>query len=256
MFSWMLKLMPSWARRTLRRVKYAGMGKLSLATYWNLAAFVSPTAAICTDCVDEERFFGLGRNEARLMHVLGLLGPEVRALDIGCGIGRVEKAISPEIHSIVGVDVSSRMVKLARQKVRATNVGFETVDGWSLGIIPSNQFNLCFSFFVFQHMPRAAVRRYFADVARALNVDGRFLFQLPVAADGANREPPPGHPFGMRYYSVETVAEMLHEAGMTLVDRFDLEGRSLNAGGVAAPADQYFLAVRNRPEPGTGNGTA
>lgn len=246
MFSWVLKSLPSWVRRVLRRAKYVGMGRLSLATYWNLAAFVSPTAAICTDCVDEERFFELGRNEAKLMRVLGLLGPEVRALDIGCGIGRVERAIHSEVHSIVGVDVSSRMVKLAQQKVPAGNVRFEAVDGWCLATIPSNQFDLCFSFFVFQHMPRAAVRSYFAEVARVLKRGGHFLFQLAVAADGANCEPPPTHPFGMRYYAVQTVAEMLQEAGMILADRFDLQGCSLTGNGVAASADQYFLALLNR----------
>jgi len=249
MASWLVKSLPLWARAALRKAKYHTMGRMSPSAYWNFAASISATAAICTDCTNEGRFFELGRREAALIRRLGLLGPEVRALDIGCGIGRVERAIFAEVDSIIGIDVSSRMVKLARRKVTARNVRFEVGDGCALPGIPSNWLDLCFSFFVFQHVPRPVAKGYFGEVARVLKEGGHFLFQLPTAADRG--EPPPNHPFGMRYYTMDAVVELLQGTGLVLQDRFDLEGRSLAAKEAAVPLDQYFLAIRHDLQSGS-----
>jgi SAM-dependent methyltransferase len=215
---------PVGARNWMRKVKYHLMGNMSSAGYWNLAARISAKAAICTDCTDESEFFASGKREAALARKKGLLGTDVKVIDIGCGIGRIENAIYEEVRSVVGVDVSEEMIRKARERVPASNVSFQVVDGHSLNGIASGQYDLCVSFIVFQHIPRSAVANYYLEVGRVLKPTGRFLFQIPLRTIGREVEPPSQHPFGMRYYTVEQVRELLLFAGLTLIERMNQKG--------------------------------
>jgi len=197
-----LALTPPSVRKGLRRLKLFILGRMSSASYWNFAARISPTAAILTDCTDEKEFYDTGKALAALTRRVGLLEIRPRVLNIGCGIGRFEQAIHAQIESAVGVDVSRRMVERARQEVQANNVRFELVDGRSLNGIASGEFDLCFSSYVFQHIPRAAVASYFQEAARVLKPGGHFLFQISVAGGPEYRQAsqygirsdPPGRP--------------------------------------------------------------
>jgi ubiquinone/menaquinone biosynthesis C-methylase UbiE len=220
------------------------MGSMSSSSYWDLAARVSAKAAIYTDCVDDEQFFNSGKREVNLARKMGLLGPSVSALDIGCGIGRVENAICGEVGSIVGVDVSKEMVRKARETVRAANVSFRSVDGQSLQGIDSERFDLCLSFMVLQHIPRTAVASYLIEVGRVLKPGGRFLFQIPLPRAGGAKEPPADHPFGVRYYAVDDVRELLSSAGMVLLDRCDVNSVSAPESSESEPQYEFYLARR------------
>lgn len=235
---------PPAAREGLRKLKYRVMGRMSPAAYWNLAAKVSAKAAICTDCVEEEDFFASGAREAELMRLKGLLGREMRVLNIGCGIGRVENAICAEVASVTGVDVSTRMIELARQKVRAPNVNFHPVDGRSLQGIESEQYDVSVSFMVLQHIPRSACASYIVEVARILKPGGQFLFQIPLRTPGGNSEPPRDHPFGLRYYTQQEVWDLLERAGLEPLGCFNDKGQ--HSTKVDDPSYEFYLA--RRPE--------
>lgn len=235
---------PSGARQGLRRLKYHLMGRMSPAAYWDLAARISAKAAIATDCVDDETFFASGQREANLIRRKGLLGPDVRVINIGCGIGRIENAIWEEVASIVGVDVSSRMVELARRKVQASNVSFRTVDGKTLNGIESERYQLCLSFIVLQHIPRSATASYMSEVGRVLKPGGRFLFQIPLRTSGRHSEPPADHPFGIRFYTRQEISELLERAGLRLLENFDDRGEAPTESALDDPSYEFFLAVR------------
>lgn len=245
----LLEFLPPQGKAFVRRVKFYTMGWFSPQSYWDFAASTCATAAICTDCVDEKQFFALGKQEATLLRKLELLHPKVRVLDIGCGIGRIERAICGDVESVTGVDVSSRMVELARQKVPADNVTFQLVDGRSLNGVASGNFDLCVSFLVFQHLPRPVMAAYFSEVARVLKRTGRFFFQLPLAAEGQHPEPPAHHPFGMRYYTADQVQGLLDQHGFRLVNRFNSEGRPIPPDGLLHSEFQFFLAARPQADP-------
>ncbi|MGH9432092.1 MAG: class I SAM-dependent methyltransferase [Terriglobia bacterium] len=233
-------------RNVLRRVKYYALGKLSGRAYWNFASRVSATAAILTDCTNEEEFFQSGRYQAKSLEALGLLGPQARVLDIGCGIGRVENSICQMVESVLGVDISDHMIEKAREKVKASNVRFQRVDGSSLNGIPSNAFDSCFSFFVFQHIPRASVASYFREVCQVLKPGGRFLFQMQIAEDSARRDPPADHPFGVRLYRVSEVEGLLTGAGFEVGGRYDQAGALLETIPKVMP-DNNVLFLARRP---------
>lgn len=66
-----------------------------------------------------ERFFESGRRHVeRVMHEASLLGmpPKVDwALDFGCGVGRLVRALTDYCEHVVGVDISPEMLKLTRE---------------------------------------------------------------------------------------------------------------------------------------------
>ena len=57
------------------------------------------------------------REISLLMHEMRSLGISVnqhgRALDFGCGVGRLTQALARRFDTVVGVDVSPQMVRLA-----------------------------------------------------------------------------------------------------------------------------------------------
>jgi SAM-dependent methyltransferase len=240
---------PPGARRGLRRLKYYVMGRMSPASYWNMAARISATAAISTDCVNEDEFFASGQREADLLRKRGLLGPGVNVINIGCGIGRIENAISGEVASITGVDVSERMVELACEKTRFPNVCFRVVDGKSLEGVESEQYELALSFIVLQHIPRAATASYVLEVARVLKPGGRFLFQIPLRTPGRDHEPPVRHPFGIRYYDRLEIRRLLERAGLQLLGNFDDHGIAPTQSTLDDPRYEFYLAARPTATP-------
>ena len=73
----------------------------------------------------------------------GLLGPDRDVLDLGCGSGRVALALAPHVRSVLGLDVSTGMLALARTRRRGlANVCFRWMDGSSLAGAGSEAFDL------------------------------------------------------------------------------------------------------------------
>src|SRR4051794_8943806 len=66
---------------------------------------------------DQERFWRVG--EAELDAVLGAVGAEPRptdiVLDLGCGIGRLTRALAGRVAHVHALDVSAEMLERARK---------------------------------------------------------------------------------------------------------------------------------------------
>lgn len=68
-----------------------------------------------------------------------------RALDIGCGVGRLTHAMAAHVNEAAGYDVSATMIALARETAPA-NAVFSTD-------LPAGSFDWINSYIVFQHIP-------------------------------------------------------------------------------------------------------
>lgn len=69
----------------------------------------------------------------RILAASGVLSPEVRLLDLGCGPGIYSVAMAARVHDVVGFDVSEEMIERAQQRALAENCPncrFSVVD-WS-----------------------------------------------------------------------------------------------------------------------------
>jgi SAM-dependent methyltransferase len=132
---------------------------------------------------DELLETGPGRVEALLERAGELGHPRARrrALDFGCGVGRLTQALAPHFEETVGVDISAEMLAEARRLAGpAAGVRFVLNDRADLRQFDDGSFDLVYSHIVLQHVPdRAAVLSYVAEFVRVLAGGGLISFQLP-----------------------------------------------------------------------------
>jgi SAM-dependent methyltransferase len=134
---------------------------------------------------DSERFFATGEREiAEVMSHAARLSRPVRresALDFGCGLGRLTRALSRRFETAVGLDISETMVEQAR-KLNADFPGCAfRVNIWpDLRDVPDQSFDLVYSGRVLQHLPsRGEIERCLTEFLRVVRDDGLVAFQLP-----------------------------------------------------------------------------
>jgi SAM-dependent methyltransferase len=109
---------------------------------------------------------------------LGLTVRRASALDFGCGVGRLTQALAARFGSVVGVDVSSSMLELAR-----THNRFEDTCRYlqsaspDLNGLPAGGFDFILSLIVLQHIPPRTSRQLMAAFVRVLAPGGVLAFQ-------------------------------------------------------------------------------
>src|SRR5438094_4545652 len=130
---------------------------------------------------DEDEFFATASEVVRgLEDELKRLPPgdrrARRALEIGCGPGRLMKPMSWNFGEIHGVDVSDEMIRLAGEKlVNVPNAFPVQNDGTGLGCYKDEYFDFVYSYAVFQHIPSRQVGfNYLNEARRPLKTGGIF----------------------------------------------------------------------------------
>ena len=116
------------------------------------------------------------------------LDRRVRALEIGCGPGRLMRPMSRHFVEIDGVDVADEMIALAKQKLSdIPNARPHATDGASLRQFEDDSFDFVYSYAVFQHIPsRDVVFEYLRETHRVLKPGGiaRLQFNgLPMISE-------------------------------------------------------------------------
>lgn len=134
-----------------------------------------------------EEFFATGEQEIAAI-VAGLeehrLMPRTgRALDFGCGLGRLSRALSSRFDEVVGIDASPAMIDGAeRLNADTANCSFAVNERSDLAQLAAASFDLVLSLITLQHVSsRAAIRRYIREFARVTAPGGVIVFQLPVS---------------------------------------------------------------------------
>jgi len=104
----------------------------------------------------------------------------MRVLEIGCGAGRVTRALAQIFGEVYGVDISGEMVRQAREALAdLPHVHILQNSGKDLDVLGSRQFDFAFSSIVFQHIPsREVIESYVRAVRRRLRRGGLFKFQV------------------------------------------------------------------------------
>lgn len=154
-------------------------------------ARLDPLWAICSrdEAKDEQwdldSFFASGVDELAAV----MTHPEAQpdrfetALDFGCGVGRIVRALSARFELCYGVDSSAEMIRLARELNRnLENCIFQHKSYPLLEDIRSDSIDFLYSSFVLQHLAseREALD-YVREFTRIVRPGGTIVFQLPEA---------------------------------------------------------------------------
>ncbi len=104
----------------------------------------------------------------------------MRVLEIGCGAGRMTRAMAALFGEVHAVDISAEMIALAKHNLAdLPNVHLYKNSGMDLSELPDRSFDFAFSFIVFQHIPDPGViENYVREVHRCLKPGAVFKFQV------------------------------------------------------------------------------
>ncbi len=105
---------------------------------------------------------------------------QMTVLEIGCGVGRVTRALAEIFGTVHGVDVSGEMIRQAKEANRAIeNAHFWQNNGTDLSVLGDVSIDFAFSSIVFQHIPsREVIETYVREVHRLMRPGGLFKFQV------------------------------------------------------------------------------
>lgn len=122
--------------------------------------------------------------EAELVRLAERNSAERRALEIGCGPGRLMVAMAPHFGEIHGVDVSDEMIRLATDRlVRIPKAHAHINNGQDLALFGDDSFDFVYSYVVFQHIPsKQVVLNYVRESQRVLKPGGVFAAQFRGSA--------------------------------------------------------------------------
>jgi ubiquinone/menaquinone biosynthesis C-methylase UbiE len=157
---------------------------------WDLLGRADPLWAILFDPAKRgnrwrpEEFFATGRQEvARLLADLERLGVRVRggrALDFGCGAGRLTQALAEQFEQVDGVDIAPSMLALAERSNRhGRRCRYHLNASEDLALFGDATFDLACSLLVLQHVEPRYARGYLAELLRVLRPGGVLVVGLP-----------------------------------------------------------------------------
>lgn len=106
--------------------------------------------------------------------------PESTVLDLGCGIGRVALYVAPRCRRLWAVDVSARMLELARERLSACgNVSYARCRDVTVPDIRAGAVDLAYSLLVLQHVEREDAFLLLEELRRVLRPGGTAVLTFP-----------------------------------------------------------------------------
>jgi SAM-dependent methyltransferase len=137
-----------------------------------------------------------------------------KALEVGCGPGRLMLPLSRHFAEIHGVDVSDEMVARARDLLReAPNAHPHTGAGSDLTMFPDDSFDFVYSYAVFQHIPsKEVVLNYLREIQRVLKPRGVFRGQFHGAPQAENPDTWAGC-----FFTENELADFARDRGLQLL---------------------------------------
>ena len=133
---------------------------------------------------DPDEFFDEGKKEiANVMAYLERLDVVVarqRALDFGCGVGRLSQALAEHFDGVTGVDISESMIERAHEYNRhGDRVQYLVNTTEDIESVGSSTFDFAYSNKTLQHIPPDSAKVYLREIFRTLRPGGVAVFQVP-----------------------------------------------------------------------------
>jgi SAM-dependent methyltransferase len=139
-----------------------------------------------------EKFFASGEShvDCVLSIIRDRLDPSfapARALDFGCGVGRLVIPLARRCREVTGVDVSPSMLEEARRNCDEAGVGnVRLVLGDDELRLLTGSFDFVHSYIVLQHVPVARGEKLVRRLAQLLASGGVAMIQVPYSSGRSN----------------------------------------------------------------------
>lgn len=157
---------------------------------WNTFGKIDPFWSILAVSSKKNRkwqldeFFTTGVREINsIMDSIELLNlniPRGKALDFGCGVGRLTQALAHFFDKVCGVDIASSMISLAKKYNRhGGKCQYYLNESDDLKIFFDNSFDFIYSNITLQHIEPRYTKSYLKEFLRVLSPRGLLVFQLP-----------------------------------------------------------------------------
>lgn len=140
---------------------------------------------------------------------------EMRVLELGCGAGRVTRALASMFGEVHAVDISPEMVARARAALREhPNVFVQLCDGVTLDVLGDARFDFAYSCCVFHHISSYdVIRSYIREVGKRLVPGALFKFEVQGYTD---LKSPQGDTWLGVPFSEKQARDMAEECGFEL----------------------------------------
>jgi SAM-dependent methyltransferase len=134
---------------------------------------------------DSQEFMATGEQEIEgVLEQIASLGIQLdrrRALDFGCGVGRLTQALAARFDEAWGVDISPVMVEEAlRRNQHGNRCRYLVNVSEKLVGLEDASFDLAYSSLTLMHIEPSLIRGYLAELLRVLAPEGVLVFQLPT----------------------------------------------------------------------------
>jgi len=131
-----------------------------------------------------EEFFKNGEIEIKsiMEHIktIGINFGKRKALDFGCGVGRLTQSLVDYFDEVYGVDIAPSIIQLARKYNRhESKCKYILNQKNDLKIFPDNNFDFIYTTLTLQHMRPTLSKNYIREFLRTLVPNGLLVFQLP-----------------------------------------------------------------------------
>ncbi|HEY0928809.1 MAG TPA: class I SAM-dependent methyltransferase [Gemmatimonas sp.] len=133
---------------------------------------------------DVPEFFATGEREVaevfEYIRQTELVVPRGRALDFGCGVGRLTQALATRFDRVTGVDIAESMAAKARElNQHGGRVEYFANAVDNLRFLDDRSFDFVYSSITLQHVPPPSNVRYVEEFLRILRPGGVAVFQVP-----------------------------------------------------------------------------
>ncbi|MFW6225229.1 MAG: class I SAM-dependent methyltransferase [Bacteroidota bacterium] len=204
---------------------------------------------------DIQDFFTTGSHEIQSVfsHINDELKFEInygKALDFGCGIGRVTQALCCYFQECYGVDIAESMIELAKQyNQHKDKCYFYQNNTNDLSQFDNNFFDFVYSRIVLQHIKPEYSKQYIKEFLRILSPGGLIVFQVP-SEPVSNQERPYFIPQDYKSDITVSPASMKILSKAKTSSTIVLEVKVKNTGNAYFPSfnetqGKFFIALGN-----------
>ena len=149
----------------------------ALAAAFDAAARAAPEASVALYTLGSPALMRAATEEiVAVLRRWGVVGRKRAMLEIGCGIGRFEEALAPELSLAVGIDVSQAMLRTARERCAGlADAAFVQTSGLDLAAFRDASFDLVLAVDSFPYLVQAGPElpaRHVEEAARVLRPGG------------------------------------------------------------------------------------